>query len=137
MKSKVAALSSPGKALPAADGSMTTLGGRLEALNIAFAGGNRDAYRGPLFTIPALGEHISGAILLDETIRRKIGGALIPGSVSERSEEHTSELQSPCNLVCRLLLEKKIRRPLAPGSSKVLARCGSSWSVFSFSFFFF
>src|ERR1022692_2285845 len=27
--------------------------------------------------------------------------------VSIRSEEHTSELQSPCNLVCRLLLEKK------------------------------
>src|SRR5256885_6457594 len=27
--------------------------------------------------------------------------------VDERSEEHTSELQSPCNLVCRLLLEKK------------------------------
>src|SRR5256885_5909848 len=26
---------------------------------------------------------------------------------SSRSEEHTSELQSPCNLVCRLLLEKK------------------------------
>src|SRR5256885_16364854 len=26
-----------------------------------------------------------------------------------RSEEHTSELQSPCNLVCRLLLEKKTR----------------------------
>src|SRR5256885_4838541 len=28
-------------------------------------------------------------------------------SVGARSEEHTSELQSPCNLVCRLLLEKK------------------------------
>src|SRR5688500_19463405 len=28
-----------------------------------------------------------------------------------RSEEHTSELQSPCNLVCRLLLEKKKRQP--------------------------
>src|SRR5256885_13296881 len=27
-----------------------------------------------------------------------------------RSEEHTSELQSPCNLVCRLLLEKKQKR---------------------------
>src|SRR5256885_11223696 len=27
--------------------------------------------------------------------------------VDARSEEHTSELQSPCNLVCRLLLEKK------------------------------
>src|SRR5256885_7823524 len=29
------------------------------------------------------------------------------GNIFERSEEHTSELQSPCNLVCRLLLEKK------------------------------
>src|SRR5256885_10278043 len=33
-----------------------------------------------------------------------------------RSEEHTSELQSPCNLVCRLLLEKKKRNaPLLTG----------------------
>src|SRR6266566_7117395 len=31
---------------------------------------------------------------------------IVEGSVT-RSEEHTSELQSPCNLVCRLLLEKK------------------------------
>src|SRR5256885_9589338 len=29
------------------------------------------------------------------------------GVAESRSEEHTSELQSPCNLVCRLLLEKK------------------------------
>src|SRR5256885_3516564 len=29
------------------------------------------------------------------------------GAQRDRSEEHTSELQSPCNLVCRLLLEKK------------------------------
>src|SRR5256885_8603358 len=28
-------------------------------------------------------------------------------ALADRSEEHTSELQSPCNLVCRLLLEKK------------------------------
>src|SRR5256885_11491144 len=33
-----------------------------------------------------------------------------------RSEEHTSELQSPCNLVCRLLLEKKKQKP-TPQSS--------------------
>src|SRR5256885_7116713 len=35
---------------------------------------------------------------------------------SMRSEEHTSELQSPCNLVCRLLLEKKkkTRMPSTP-----------------------
>src|SRR2546426_3100811 len=31
---------------------------------------------------------------------------------SRRSEEHTSELQSPCNLVCRLLLEKKKKKKL-------------------------
>src|SRR2546426_3505468 len=31
----------------------------------------------------------------------------VMGPVDPRSEEHTSELQSPCNLVCRLLLEKK------------------------------
>src|SRR5256885_11665697 len=31
-----------------------------------------------------------------------------------RSEEHTSELQSPCNLVCRLLLEKKKRATRSP-----------------------
>src|SRR2546426_11326151 len=29
-----------------------------------------------------------------------------------RSEEHTSELQSPCNLVCRLLLEKKKKKTM-------------------------
>src|SRR5256885_12754755 len=34
-------------------------------------------------------------------------GLEVPG---ERSEEHTSELQSPCNLVCRLLLEKKKKK---------------------------
>src|SRR5256885_10134236 len=40
----------------------------------------------------------------------------VSGARCSRSEEHTSELQSPCNLVCRLLLEKKKKcmlRPLA------------------------
>src|SRR2546426_2407518 len=32
-----------------------------------------------------------------------------------RSEEHTSELQSPCNLVCRLLLEKKKKNNVTRG----------------------
>src|SRR2546426_6722701 len=35
------------------------------------------------------------------------GGPLPSPQPARRSEEHTSELQSPCNLVCRLLLEKK------------------------------
>src|ERR1039457_2131216 len=38
---------------------------------------------------------------------RRCAGIGWPLRRSRRSEEHTSELQSPCNLVCRLLLEKK------------------------------
>src|SRR2546426_8648413 len=38
---------------------------------------------------------------------RMLGGGDVKLLVAVRSEEHTSELQSPCNLVCRLLLEKK------------------------------
>src|SRR3989454_6770679 len=43
----------------------------------------------------------------------KAGQRLEPDEMRElvvRSEEHTSELQSPCNLVCRLLLEKKKKK---------------------------
>src|SRR2546426_5239108 len=36
-----------------------------------------------------------------------------------RSEEHTSELQSPCNLVCRLLLEKKKKKKLTTHMSNI------------------
>src|SRR5256885_12935153 len=38
-------------------------------------------------------------------VHRRVQGRRI--GHARRSEEHTSELQSPCNLVCRLLLEKK------------------------------
>src|SRR5256885_16805567 len=37
---------------------------------------------------------------------RRPGAGLVRG-LARRSEEHTSELQSPCNLVCRLLLDKQ------------------------------
>src|SRR5260221_3744267 len=36
-----------------------------------------------------------------------------PSALDERSEEHTSELQSHSDLVCRLLLEKKNKKPAA------------------------
>src|SRR5256885_5406814 len=42
-------------------------------------------------------------------LRRVVGNPLRVGFIP-RSEEHTSELQSPCNLVCRLLLEKKKKK---------------------------
>src|SRR5256885_13265558 len=50
-----------------------------------------------VYLIPTFGNP-SGAMLSLER-RKKV--------LELRSEEHTSELQSPCNLVCRLLLEKK------------------------------
>src|ERR1022692_5107388 len=36
-----------------------------------------------------------------------------------RSEEHTSELQSPCNLVCRLLLKKKKKKKHRPSQNSI------------------
>src|SRR2546426_1199565 len=42
--------------------------------------------------------------------RRRTGSSRGGTPTAARSEEHTSELQSPCNLVCRLLLEKKKKR---------------------------
>src|SRR5256885_10991589 len=54
-------------------------------------------------------------------ISARLGGVLrysmISGSAPLRSEEHTSELQLPCNLVCRLLLEKK-KKTLSVAFSK-------------------
>src|SRR3989454_7585603 len=46
-----------------------------------------------------------GGIVVGKVV--EIGDHVEIGFLAVRSEEHTSELQSPCNLVCRLLLEKK------------------------------
>src|SRR5256885_12607519 len=63
-----------------------------------------------------------------------LGGAVAAATVSRpsvglaqqqkpvRSEEHTSELQSPCNLVCRLLLEKKKKISISPHNT-FLSQC--------------
>src|SRR5256885_9520132 len=48
--------------------------------------------------LQALRAHVDACEARIETLQQEL---------DERSEEHTSELQSPCNLVCRLLLEKK------------------------------
>src|SRR5688572_33174300 len=64
-----------------------------------------------------LGERVSGVIiaggilvLIGVVIAQYAPGAA-PAAQITRSEEHTSELQSQSNLVCRLLLEKKKDRP--------------------------
>src|SRR5256886_8947214 len=49
--------------------------------------------------------------VVDVPLQAQIQGTLV-WSQTERSEEHTSELQSQSNLVCRLLLEKKIFLPI-------------------------
>src|SRR5256885_7402831 len=49
-------------------------------------------------------------VLAEEQAHVVRGGRVGAQLVAHRSEEHTSELQSPCNLVCRLLLEKKKKK---------------------------
>src|SRR2546426_7872066 len=73
-----------------------------------------------LFRSFGVGTFSVDAILEGDDIAKAAGdtgepAAVLVGTISSchgalgmlRSEEHTSELQSPCNLVCRLLLEKK------------------------------
>src|SRR5256886_7627910 len=56
-----------------------------------------------------------GVEAADEVHQRRLAGARRPHD--RRSEEHTSELQSQSNLVCRLLLEKK-KKPAPPITSR-------------------
>src|SRR2546426_7720413 len=63
-------------------------------------------FRSPT-TKPSIGEQIGNELIESKSRGRIIDAAFPAQFCDERSEEHTSELQSPCNLVCRLLLEKK------------------------------
>src|SRR5256885_5355790 len=64
--------------------------------------------------ISIMGPNGSGKSTLAQVLAGHPAYTVVAGS---RSEEHTSELQSPCNLVCRLLLEKK----------KFMLRACSAW----------
>src|SRR2546430_12658310 len=57
----------------------------------------------------------------------RAGARFLPAPVLPRSEEHTSELQSQSNLVCRLLLEKKKKQHLllSVNDSSILVLCGT------------
>src|SRR5256885_11557987 len=64
---------------------------------------------------------VSSYVAWGDTAKGPFGGftKFRPGyDAGMRSEEHTSELQSPCNLVCRLLLEKKKKTILIRLSSR-------------------
>src|SRR5256885_7820491 len=73
--------------------------------------------RSTLFPYTTLFRSCSGKSAASRALRRRRGRGSGPRTASpcaatcpHRSEEHTSELQSPCNLVCRLLLEKKKKK---------------------------
>src|SRR2546426_6627888 len=53
-------------------------------------------------------------VAIDDVVKKKFAAVEALESQFYRSEEHTSELQSPCNLVCRLLLEKKKKNDIQP-----------------------
>src|SRR5205085_1734991 len=78
-------------------------------------------YRG--YDIADLAEHSTyeetALLLLDGELPSSARLAAFEGELAERrSEEHTSELQSQSNLVCRLLLEKKKRETRSSGSAE-------------------
>src|SRR5256885_6964080 len=73
---------------------------------ILFVQGSRDA----LCPLPDL-ERVRAAMTAPSALHVVQGG-------NHRSEEHTSELQSPCNLVCRLLLEKKKKKIITTHKNK-------------------
>src|SRR2546426_6968837 len=61
--------------------------------------------------------------------KRRYGGPVRRGRVRRhrvRSEEHTAELQSPCNIVWRLLLEKKKNTQASGTIQTIRADCGSA-----------
>jgi fructose-bisphosphate aldolase class I len=65
------AMVAPGKGILAADESTGTIGKRFDSINVENIEENRRAYRDMLFTTKGIGDHISGVILFDETLKQK------------------------------------------------------------------
>jgi len=65
------AMVAPGRGILAADESTGTIGKRFQGIQVENTEEHRRAYRDMLFTAKAMGEHISGVILYDETLRQK------------------------------------------------------------------
>jgi len=65
------AMVAPGRGILAADESTGTIGKRFDSINVENIEENRRAYRDMLFTTKGIGDHISGVILFDETLKQK------------------------------------------------------------------
>src|SRR5688500_6051627 len=89
-------------------------------------GGELPSDEATLRSFKGIGEYTAGAVLsfafgqrkaiLDTNVARVLYRIFV--GKGDRSEEHTSELQSPCKLVCRLLLEKKKSKTMNRQSSQ-------------------
>src|SRR5256885_12077942 len=76
-----------------------------------------------VFQLEGLGKILSGSLLVADIVISHAEHAEREAKLRiqfDRSEEHTSELQSPCNLVCRLLLEKKNQIALSYATSNTV-----------------
>ena len=82
--STLAALLASGKGILAADESVSTIGKRFQALNIASTEETRCAYREMLITTPGLSEFISGVIMFNETFRQRTSaGVRMPEALAK------------------------------------------------------
>src|SRR5256885_8921582 len=77
---------------------------------------------------PGLTEYLD--LYLSRRLRDNLAGGC---PMAARSEEHTSELQSPCNLVCRLLLEKKKQTIPSRRTHVFTCSCGRPGPSYPFS----
>ncbi|MEX2659522.1 MAG: class I fructose-bisphosphate aldolase [Acidimicrobiales bacterium] len=85
LRETAAALVRPGTGILAADESVATCSGRLEALGIDSSEPSRRAYRHLLISAPGIEDHISGVILFDETIRQSTDESVaFPDLLTER-----------------------------------------------------
>src|SRR5256885_4448453 len=91
----------------ALDAGATDMTREEKVFEITTGPGEMDAVRGALegARVPVVEAEVT--FVPQSTVRVEGKDAPQVLRLIERSEEHTSELQSPCNLVCRLLLEKK------------------------------
>src|SRR2546426_1244109 len=79
---------------------------RAPALRVSLLEQHRDYGTATTVWEAAAGE-LAELLALEQSLVEQAANLAHDSSPRARSEEHTSELQSPCNLVCRLLLEKK------------------------------
>src|SRR5688572_31445817 len=70
--------------------------------------------------ITAIQIHTTSGVVITFTLAVSATGSMLLSARYRRSEEHTSELQSQSNLVCRLLLEKKKKKKKTIKSTKII-----------------